>query len=220
MIEMVLFDLDGTLADTAADLGAALNAVRVERGLDPIELGPLRAAIGHGTPAMLRAGLGIAADAADYDGVRARFLDLYAARVAAATTLFPGIAELLDELDSRDVTWGVVTSKPMRFTEPLLAALGLATRAACVVGGDTLAQRKPDPQPLVHAARLAAALPAHCVYLGDAASDVAAARAAGMRALVAGWGYFAPDDDPRRWGADAVLAAPRHLGSWLLVHGG
>jgi len=220
MIELVLLDLDGTLADTAPDLGGALNAVRAELGQAPLPLAPLAPAIGRGTPAMLEAAFGIAPEAAEFGPLRARFLDLYAARVAAETRLFPGIADLLDELESRGVTWGVVTNKPQRFTDPLLEALGLARRAACVVSGDTLPQRKPEPAPLLHAARALAADPARCIYVGDAESDVVAANAAGMRALVAGWGYLEEDDDPRRWGAAAVLTAPKHLGTWLLVHGG
>ena len=219
-MHLVLLDLDGTLADTAPDLGGALNALRVERGLATIDMRPLTAAIGRGTPAMLEAAFGIAADAAEFAPLRARFLDLYAARVADETRLFPGIDDLLDEIESRGLSWGVVTNKPQRFTDPLLDALGLAKRAACVVSGDTLPQRKPDPEPLLHAARQVAADPKRCVYVGDAQTDVDAANAAGMRALVAGWGYIGVNDTPARWGAAAVLAAPKHLGSWLLVHGG
>jgi phosphoglycolate phosphatase len=218
-MHLVLLDLDGTLADTAPDLGGALNALRAERGLAPIALGPLKPAIGRGTPAMLEAGFGIAADAPGFAPLRARFLELYAARVAAETRLYPGIAELLDDVEGHGLAWGVVTNKPERFTLPLLEALGLARRAACIVSGDTLPQRKPDPEPLLHAARSVAADPARSVYLGDAITDVEAARAAGMRALVAGWGYIGDDEAPQAWGAAAVLAAPRQLGSWLLVNG-
>ncbi len=219
-MHLVLLDLDGTLADTAPDLGGALNALRIERGLAMIDMRPLTAAIGRGTPAMLEAAFGIAPDAAEFAPLRTRFLDLYAARVADETRLFPGIDDLLDEIESRGLSWGVVTNKPQRFTDPLLAALGLAKRAACVVSGDTLPQRKPDPEPLLHAARQVAADPKRCVYVGDAQTDVAAANAAGMSALVAGWGYIGAADEPAHWGAAAVLAAPKHLGSWLLVHGG
>jgi len=218
-IELVLLDLDGTLADTAPDLLGALNALRHERNEASLELAPLKPAIGRGTPAMLTTAFGLDPEHPDYGALRERFLDLYAGRVAHATTLFPGIEELLDELDARDLAWGVVTNKPKRFTEPLLAELGLLRRAACVVCGDSLAKRKPDPEPLAYAAHLVAASPNLTVYLGDAESDVVAARAAHMRALVAGWGYLGPDDEPQRWGAEAVLSAPRHVASWLLVHG-
>ena len=218
-MHLVLLDLDGTLADTAPDLGSALNALRIERGEAPIDMAPLTAAIGRGTPAMLEAAFGIVPAQPEFAPLRERFLDLYAARVARETRLYPGIDDVLDELESRGISWGVVTNKPQRFTDPLLAALKLTRRAACVVSGDTLPQRKPDPAPLLHAAREVAADPAHCVYVGDTETDVVAARAAGMHALVAGWGYIGAADDPRRWGAAAVVAAPKDLGAWLLVHG-
>lgn len=218
-IELVLFDLDGTLADTAPDLLGALNTLRAEHALGPLDLAPLKPAIGRGTPAMLAAAFALSPDHPDYAPLRERFLDLYAARVGHATVLFPGIDELLDELDARGLAWGVVTNKPRRFTEPLLAELGLLRRAVCVISGDTLAKHKPDPEPLAYAAHLVAAAPHLTVYLGDAESDVIAARAAHMRPLVAAWGYLGPDDEPQRWGAEAVLSAPRHVSSWLLVHG-
>jgi phosphoglycolate phosphatase len=218
-LELVLLDLDGTLADTAPDLLGALNALRAERGEPALELDPLKPAIGRGTPAMLEAGFGLTADHPEFAPLRERFLDLYAARVAHATALYPGFDELLDELDARQLPWGIVTNKPKRFTEPLLAELGLLRRAACVVCGDTLAKRKPDPEPLAYAAHLVAAAPHRTVYVGDAETDVVAARGALMRPLVAGWGYLAPHDEPQRWGAEAVITAPEHLGVWLMVNG-
>jgi len=193
--------------------------VRIERDLEPLELEPLKAAIGRGTTAMLESAFAIEPSHPEFGAIRERFLDLYAARVAQATVLYPGVDDLLDQFDAHGLSWGVVTNKPKRFTDPLLAELGLMRRASCVVSGDMLPTRKPDPAPLVYAARLCAADPRLCVYLGDALTDVQASRAAGMRALVAGWGYIGRDDDPQRWGADAVLSAPRHVASWLLVHG-
>jgi len=219
-LELVLLDLDGTLADTAPDLLGALNALRAERSEPPLDFEPLKPAIGRGTPAMLEAGFGITPDDPAFAPLRERFLDLYAARVAHATVLYPGFDALLDELDARELPWGIVTNKPKRFTEPLLAELGLLRRAACVVCGDTLSKRKPDPEPLAYAAHLVAAAPHRTVYVGDAETDVIAAKGALMRPLVAGWGYLGPDDEPLRWGAEAVITAPAHLGAWLLVHGG
>jgi 2-phosphoglycolate phosphatase len=218
-LELVLLDLDGTLADTAPDLLGALNALRAERGEAALDLEPLKPAIGRGTPAMLEAGFALTHDHPDYAALRERFLDLYAARVAHATELYPGMEALLDELDARRLPWGIVTNKPRRFAEPLLAELGLLRRAACVVCGDTLAKRKPDPEPLAYAAHLVAAAPHQTVYIGDAETDVIAAKGAMMRPLVAGWGYLGPDDQPLRWGAEAVITAPEHLGVWLMVHG-
>lgn len=219
MIELVLLDLDGTLADTAPDLGGALNALRAERNLPPTDVDALRPAIGAGTPAILNVGLGINKAHPEFERLRQRFLDLYAQRLTVGTRLYPGTDDLLDELEAQDLRWGIVTNKPQRFTTPLVEALGLAKRAACVVSGDQVHAPKPAPDALILAARKASVAPTRGLYLGDSPTDVVAARAAGMRALVAGWGYIVRGDDPMRWNPDAVLAAPKHLIAWLLVHG-
>jgi 2-phosphoglycolate phosphatase len=217
MTALALLDLDGTLADTAADLGGALNELRAARGLAPLPLAPLLPAIGIGTPAMLLAGLGIAPDHADFAATRDDFLARYLARIARETVLFPGIEDLLDTLETSGIEWGVVTNKPARFADPLLEALGLTPRAVCVVSGDTLPERKPHPAPLWHAAGIAGRNPDETVYLGDAETDIQAARAAGMAAVVAGWGYIAPDVDPQDWRPDMIAPEPRQFANWVLA---
>jgi len=213
-VRAVLFDLDGTLLDTAPDMIGALNALRAERALEPLAFAALRGQVSHGATALVRRGFADASEA-QFAVLRARFLELYSARVAASTQPFPGVLELLETLERRGIPWGIVTNKPQWLTEPLLQGLGLAARAGTVVCGDTLPERKPNPLPLLHAARQLAHEPADCVYVGDAERDMRAARAAGMRSLVAGFGYIEPEEDPWRWPADGWLVSPLQLLSWL-----
>lgn len=211
----ILFDLDGTLLDTAPDLVGALNRLRIEDGLPALDYARLRPAASHGSDALLRAGYGSTPAQPGHAGLRERYLAAYRRHLAVDTVLFPGMAATLAALDARGIRWGVVTNKPAALTVPLLAALGLAERLCAVVCGDTLAVQKPDPAPLLHACRLAGLDPAHCWYLGDAARDIEAGRRAGMRTLIAGWGYLGPDDAPGAWGAEGTLAAPSELLDWL-----
>jgi phosphoglycolate phosphatase len=216
-IRAVLFDLDGTLADTAPDLAAALNRLLAEHGRAPVPLARARPVTSSGARGMLRVGFGIAPEHPDYDVLKARFLDLYAERLCGETRLFDGIAELLAALEERSVAWGVVTNKPERFTLPLLDALALRARAACVIGGDTAARAKPHPDPLLHAVRTLGVAPGRCLYVGDDLRDVQAARAAGMPVVAAAYGYLGEDEgNPHAWGADAVVGHPlevlNHLG--------
>jgi phosphoglycolate phosphatase len=208
MIRAVLFDLDGTLADTAPDLAGALNALLEERRRPTLPVAVARPVTSSGARGMLKVGFGIDPGDADYDALRARFLDLYAERVCVETRLFAGIADLLAALDARAVPWGVVTNKAERFTRPLLEALELRERAACVVGGDTTARAKPHPDPLLHAAQHIGIAVGRCLYVGDDLRDVQAARAAGMPVLAAAYGYLGIDGDPHAWGADAVIEHP------------
>ncbi len=210
-IRAVLFDLDGTLADTAPDLAAALNRLLAERGRDAVPIERARPLTSSGARGMLRAGFGIDPQDADYETLKARFLELYAANVCGETRLFDGIGDLLGALERRSLPWGVVTNKAERFTFPLLEALALAARTGCVVGGDTTGQAKPHPEPLLHAARVLGVPPADCLYVGDDLRDIQAARAAGMRALAAAYGYLGEAGDPSAWGADAVIAHPREV---------
>jgi phosphoglycolate phosphatase len=208
MIRAVLFDLDGTLADTAPDLAGALNRLLAERGRSPVPIEEARPVTSSGARGMLRVGFGIDPQHAEYEPLKARFLDLYSARICVDTTLFAGIAELLAALEARAIAWGVVTNKAERFTLPLLDALALRTRASCVVGGDTAPRAKPHPDPLLHAARAMALAPELCLYVGDDLRDVQAARAAGMPVIAAAYGYLGDHGDPRSWGADAVIDHP------------
>jgi phosphoglycolate phosphatase len=207
-IRAVLFDLDGTLADTAPDLAGALNRLLAEHGRAPVAIESARPVTSSGARGMLLVGFGIDPQHGEYEPLKARFLDLYAERVCAETTLFAGVGELLTELEARSIAWGVVTNKAERFTRPLLQALALDARAACVVGGDTTPRAKPHPDPLLHAARAMALDPARCLYVGDDLRDVQAARAAGMPVIAVSYGYLGVDGDPHAWGADAVIDHP------------
>jgi phosphoglycolate phosphatase len=213
-VRAVLFDLDGTLLDTAPDMIGALNAVRCEEGEAELAFGALREHVSHGAPALIRLGFpGV--DESRFERLRARFLERYRERVADETRLFPGAEQVLMHLERRALPWGIVTNKPGWLTEPLLAALGLRERLACLVCGDTLAERKPHPRPLLHAAETMRLAPAECVYVGDARRDLEAAQAAGMRGVVAAFGYVGADGDCDRWPAEAWLQSPADLIDWL-----
>ena len=210
----LLLDLDGTLLDTAPDMGGALNLLRAEHGLEPLPPATIRPVVSHG--AMRLVSLGFPDATGDsFEALRLRFLQLYAQNLALGTRLFPGFEAVLDDLEARGVPWGVVTNKPGWLTDPLLAALGLDRRAACAVSGDTVAERKPHPLPLLHAARLVGVAPERCVYVGDAERDIQAGRAAGMTTVVAAYGYIAADEDPRQWQPHGVVREPRELLVWV-----
>lgn len=211
----VLFDLDGTLLDTAPDLAAALNRTRADENLPPLPAAVIRPWVSRGSPGLLRLGFGDDQRERDTAARGSRLLAHYRAEIATRTHLFAGMAEVLDALDADGRPWGIVTNKPGWLTTPLVAALALADRAACVVAGDTLAQAKPHPAPLLYAAAAVAVRSADCLYIGDAESDVTAARAAGMAVLVALYGYLMPADDPRAWGADGVISTPSELHAWI-----
>jgi phosphoglycolate phosphatase len=210
-VRAVFFDLDGTLADTAPDLGRALNRLRAERGLEPLPLGIMRAHASSGARGLLKAGFGSTPESEGYDALRDRFLELYAQNLCVDTRLFDGIPELLSTIDARPLPWGIVTNKAKRFTEPLLRALAVDRLAACVVSGDSTAHIKPHPAQLLLAASLLSLPPADCIYIGDDLRDLQAARAAGMRFAAAGWGYLGDGIDPDTWGADAVSTDPRDV---------
>lgn len=214
-VRLVLFDLDGTLVDTAPDLAAALNALRSEHGLAPLPFAAIRPAVSHGSPALLHTGFGITPDSPDYPALRERLLALYETRLCVESRLFDGMTGVLDAIERRGFAWGVVTNKPGWLTEPLLRHLALAPRTACVVSGDTTERRKPHPDPLLYASRTAGIEPGACVYVGDAERDIRAGRAAGMHTVAARYGYLAPDDHPESWGADLIIDRPRELLDWL-----
>ena len=215
MKKAVIFDLDGTLADTAADLAGALNRLRAEERLAPLPLATMRPHTSSGARGMLKAGFEIGPEDEGYARMRERFLDLYEEALCVHTRLFEGMAELLGELELRSVHWGIVTNKPRRFTEPLMRELNLHLRAACVVSGDTTAKPKPAPDPLLYAAQAMRLAPASCLYVGDDLRDVQGARAAGMPVIAAGWGYLGAEGDPHAWGADAVLDRPADVLDFL-----
>jgi N-acetyl-D-muramate 6-phosphate phosphatase len=207
----VLFDLDGTLADTAPDLAAALNTMLRVDGRDPISFELIRPWVSWGALRLIRLGYGDALDPARVTELRVRFLACYEAGLCRESRLFPGIPEALAALEAAAIPWGVVTNKPGWLTEPLLAALGLGDRAGTVISGDTLPYSKPHPMPLLHAARELRVPASRCVYVGDNVRDIEAGRAAGMYTIAAAWGYIPADDDPAAWQADRVVPTPAAL---------
>ena len=207
-IKAVLFDLDGTLVDTAPDLGYALNLQRSRHGLPPLADDIIRPQASHGARGLLGIGFDLLPDDPHFAYMREEFLQLYAVNICRHSRPFPGILDLLAELEARGLKWGVVTNKPAAFTEPLMSILDLAERAACIVSGDTCPQSKPHPAPMLAAAELCGATPAQCLYLGDAERDIEAARAAAMPALIAAWGYIDVSDQPHTWGAHAQIRHP------------
>ncbi|MBK9162093.1 MAG: HAD-IA family hydrolase [Nitrosomonadales bacterium] len=211
MIKAVLFDLDGTFADTAPDLAAALNHTRAVRGLSPLPLEILRPQASHGSRGLLKVGFGIDPDAPDYDTLREIFLDHYASHICVHTRLFDGIAQLVAELERRNIRWGIVTNKPHRYTIPLMQALGMSDRAACLVSGDTCAHAKPHPEPMLKACELTGVAPAQCLYLGDDLRDMQAANASGMRGIIASYGYVGADASVENWQAHDCVDDPMEL---------
>ncbi|TCJ13921.1 HAD family hydrolase [Parasulfuritortus cantonensis] len=211
MVRAVLFDLDGTLVDTAPDLGTALNLLRGRYGQPALPLAAIREQASHGARGLIGLAFGLGEQADGYAALRQEFLAIYAEHLTERSTLFPGIDELLDAFEDQGIAWGVVTNKLTRYAEPLLDWLGLSRRAACVVCGDTCARAKPAPEPILYACRTLAAEPGQCLYVGDAERDVQAARAAGVPALVALYGYLAATDRPETWGGDGYLRRPVDL---------
>jgi len=210
-VRAVLFDLDGTLADTAPDLARALNRVRAAHRLEPMPVAITRPYTSSGARGLLKVGFGLEPGDERYDALKLQFLDFYAAGICIDTRLFAGMAELLDRLDADHLPWGVVTNKAERFTFPLLQGLHLEDRAACVVGGDTAARAKPHPDPLLHAAAALQLPPSACLYVGDDLRDVQAARAAGMRVIAAKYGYLGDGGAIESWQADAIIDHPREV---------
>jgi len=215
MIKAVLFDLDGTLADTALDLGAALNRMLAEEGLPPQPDHLIRPIASHGARALIQLGFGVERNDPAFDALRQRFLDHYEHGFADRTCLFDGVETLIRELDARGLRWGIITNKPMRFTDRLVPLLPFPVPPAVVVSGDTTGVAKPDPRPMHHASSQLGIAATDCLYVGDAERDIQAGRNAGMRTALAEWGYISSSDRPHEWGADIALAAPLELLSHL-----
>jgi phosphoglycolate phosphatase len=207
----VLFDLDGTLIDSAPDLAGACNEMRVERGLAPLAYERLRAMVGSGARGMVGIGFSLVPSDDGFAALKDEFLRRYEQRMTRETRVFPEVAALLATLEGQGVPWGIVTNKAARFAEPLVAALGLASRAGALVCGDTTPHAKPHPAPLLEAAKRLGIAAGRCVYVGDDRRDVDAGRAAEMATVVAGWGYLGDGEPPEAWGADALIAAPAEL---------
>jgi phosphoglycolate phosphatase len=212
----LLFDLDGTLLDTAPDMAGALNRLRVEHSREPLPFEEIRPSVSHGAFGLVSLGFP-GATSLEFETLRKRFLELYAAQLAEGTRLFDGLEQVLSACESQGLHWGIVTNKPAWLTDPLLARVGLAGRACCVVSGDTVAQRKPHPLPLLHAAQLTGVAPELCVYVGDAERDVIAGRAAGMQTVVAKYGYLGPNDHPETWNATGLVDRPEQILEWTTL---
>ncbi len=210
MKPLVLFDFDGTLADTAPDLAAAANQQRLDRGLSPLPYDMLRPMASHGARGLLGVALGMTPESPGYEAAKQKFLADYEANIAVHTVLFPGIAELLRQLAEDDQAWGIVTNKAARFTTPLLQHLELG-HSAVVVCGDTTAYSKPHPEPLLHAARQVGVDPARCLYIGDDLRDIVAGKAAGMRTIATAYGYCGGDIPVEQWNADAIAVTTDDL---------
>lgn len=213
--QCVLFDLDGTFADTAPDLHYALDQVLISQGRSPLPFEQVRPAVSHGSQAMIKVGFDLEPGDQDYEPLRLAFLDIYLANIAKRTRLFEGMESLLETLERCNIGWGIVTNKPARLTDPLMAELGLVERAACIVSGDTTPHAKPHPEPILHACRLAGANPNQSIYVGDAKRDIEAGNRAGNTTLIALFGYLDESDQPDTWCADGTVNHPLDIMQWL-----
>jgi 2-phosphoglycolate phosphatase len=214
MIRAVLFDLDGTFADTAPDLGYALNCMREARALPPLPIAVLRPVASLGARGMLGVGFELTPDHREYHAMREEFLELYRTNLCRHTRLFPGTLELLEALEARGLSWGIVTNKAEGLARPLLDLLHVGKRASCVIGGDTTDRIKPHPDPLLAASRVIGIAPGQCVYVGDDERDIQAGRAAGMKTVAARYGYL-NGGAPETWAADAMIGSPQDLLQYL-----
>ena len=208
-IKTVLFDLDGTLADTAPDLAGALNHVLKMHNQDPLPYETIRPYVSHGGAALINLGFG--KDHSEFDVLYQELLHHYLNNIANETTLFSGMNELLQELEEKNINWGVVTNKPGWLTAPLMEELNLTSRAVSIVSGDTLEQRKPHPAPILHACEQAGSEAAECIYIGDAERDIEAGNRAGMPSIIALFGYIAESDKPDDWSAHASINHPKEI---------
>ncbi len=215
----VLFDLDGTLIDSAPDLAGAANRLRADHGMAPLPLDLLRPMVGSGARGMVGVAFGVAPGQPQFESLRDAFLAHYEAGLLQQTAPFAGVDAMLCALEAAGIPWGIVTNKATRFTAPIVAGLGLAQRAAVVVCGDTTPQAKPHPEPLLHAARTMGLAPEDMAYVGDDLRDAQAAQAAGMVMAVATWGYLGQGEPVHDWGADVLLDTPEQLLAWLRLRG-
>ncbi|WP_308035498.1 HAD family hydrolase [Neisseria cinerea] len=211
MIQAVLFDLDGTLADTALDLGGALNTLLARHGLPAKSMDEIRTQASHGAAGLIKLGAGITPDHPYYTRWRTEYLDEYDSRYAQDTELFDGVNELIAELDQRGIKWGIITNKSMRFTDKLVPKLGFIIPPAVVVSGDTCGEPKPSVKPMLYACGQIHADPQHTLYVGDAERDIQAGRNAGMKTVLAEWGYISDEDDTDSWQPDYRIATPIEL---------
>ncbi len=214
-LSCVLFDLDGTLVDTAPDLVACLNKALSVHDYPLADVGKVTPYISYGAAAMIKASVGDNANDSQQADILETALNFYQDNIAEHSHFFAGILDTLALIEDEGLKWGVVTNKRKRFTEPLMAALDLTSRAACIISGDSTAHAKPHVAPMLAACRIAEVNPQQCVYIGDASHDIVAGKTAQMKTLAALYGYLKPDDQPETWGADALIASPDHLTDWI-----
>lgn len=210
-----LFDLDGTLLDTHKDMGNALNVVLDNHGKPPLPLETIRPFVSKGSLEMVCMAFKCEPESAQSTALRQAFLDAYSQALSSHTVFFPGMDSILKAIENSGRKWGIVTNKPGFLTDPLLQDLQLDKRAGCIVSGDTLAERKPHPAPLLHACKQIGSSPSQAIYIGDDERDIQAGRSAGMVTLAAAWGYIIEQDNPNLWHADAVIQQPQDIASWL-----
>lgn len=218
--EAVLFDLDGTLADTGPDLAYALNATLQAYEQPTLPYERIRPVVSHGGIALIKLGFGIEPAMPGFEQRRQYLLDVYAENLVRETRLFPGMADVLENLEGAGIPWGIVTNKPAWLTDPLVDAMDLRGRAACIISGDTCSNRKPHPEPILHACALMQRAPAATWYVGDAGRDMEAGRAAGCLTIGALYGYLHPEDPPERWRSDLTIAGAAELIPLLANHAG
>ncbi|MCF8177645.1 MAG: HAD-IA family hydrolase [Sulfuritalea sp.] len=211
MPEAILFDLDGTLADTAPDLGGALNRLLIEQGREPLPMDKLRPHVSSGARGMIGAGLGVTPADSQYTELQQRFLTIYQEGLCVDTRLFSGIKQHLDELENKSIKWGIVTNKSQRFAIPLMQQLGLRQRSACIICGDSAQRAKPHVHPMQLASAVIGVAAENCIYVGDDERDVVSGRAAGMTTIIAAWGYLGEGKPPAHWGADAIAESPKDI---------
>lgn len=211
MINTVLFDLDGTLVDTAPDLGYALNLLLERHGKPRLSDATIRPFASHGSRGLIGLGFGLTPEDTNFLALRDEYLELYDQVFTRSPRLFDGMSEVLKAIEKQKLNWGIVTNKPRRFTQPLVSSMGLNQRAICVISGDDAINPKPSPETLLLACSKAQVKPENCIYIGDAARDIEAGKAAGMKTAVALFGYIAKTDKPQEWGADNLIVTPQEI---------
>ena len=215
MIKTILFDLDGTFADTAPDLADALNRTLKKHNKPALAFEQIRPVVSHGGRALIELGFGITEQAPEFEPLRQDLLAFYQEDIAKHTQLFPGISDLINQLQTNNLNWGIVTNKPAWLTDPLMNSLQVDQLACSIVSGDTLPERKPHPAPLIYASKKCNTDVGKCIYIGDAERDIIAGKRAGMLTLVALYGYIGNNDDPENWQADGYIQSPDEILPWI-----
>ncbi|NQY27208.1 MAG: HAD-IA family hydrolase [Piscirickettsiaceae bacterium] len=214
-ISAILFDLDGTLVDTAPDLAFALNTLLEQEGLVALSYNAIRPVASHGSPALLKLGFDISTEDQDYPALQQRFIQHYQDNIVRKSALFDGMETILSTLEERNIPWGIITNKPAFLTEPLLEKLNLNQRTNCIVSADTTAHSKPHPAPMLHACKLINKKPEQCLYIGDAARDIEAGKNVNMQTVAARYGYLGEHDHIEDWQADAIIDHPSEILQWI-----